>query len=63
MANTWETLDRSQQMALCRQLGAKTPEDHNRIAEYLSQNPSAVDKAMKESGMTDADDGQDLRRY
>lgn len=61
MANTWETLDRGEQMALCRQLGANTPEDHNRIAEYLSQNPQAVEKAMKESGMVEGEEGQELQ--
>lgn len=56
MANTWETLDRGQQMELCRFYGAKTPEDHNRIAEHLSNDPRAVDKALRESGMITKDE-------
>lgn len=59
MATTWESLDRGQQLALCRQLGARTPEDHNRIAQYLSQNPQAVEKALQESGGTDESEPQD----
>lgn len=59
MATTWESLDRSQQLALCRQLGARTPEDHNRIAEYLSQNPKAVEEALKESGNEETTEPQD----
>jgi hypothetical protein len=56
MANTWETLDRGQQMELCRHFGAKTPEDHNRVAQHLAQNPKMVDQGLKETGIVDESD-------
>lgn len=61
MANTWETLDRGTQMQLCKAMGARTPEDMNRIAQHLAQNPQAVDRALKESGLQDPEEDQELQ--
>lgn len=58
MANTWDTLDDNQRMALARHAmsGSRSnPENLNRAMDQLAANPKLVDRLMQEAGMSEAD--------